>query len=84
MNSDDPIDDDKDDETYRHLRSQGYQFCDKPVALHCFNNDLNRLVDPSNNAVTCDVDLGLRCDFFCDDYKVKVACCYCPPDAIGE
>ena len=80
MNGDDPIDDDVDDETYRSLRSKGYDFCKKPVDIQCNKAQSGLSVD---DTVTCDVDIGLRCPFFCDDYKIKVKCCYCPPAAIG-
>ena len=84
MNSDSPADD-TDDETYRNLRSHGFQFCEKPVAVQCKNIPLNQVIDPATaSEVTCDVDLGLKCSYFCDDYEVRVACCYCPPKSKGE
>ena len=83
MNSD-GIDDGVDDETYSSLRSRGYKFCKDPVAIQCANSRTNETVSPEADVVTCNVNLGLKCSVFCDDYKIKVACCYCPPSAIGQ
>ena len=85
MNSDSPANDEVDDETWRSLRSRGYAVCEKPVAIQCFSETDSLLVDPERNIdVTCDVDIGLKCQFFCSDYKVRAACCYCPPQSIGK
>lgn len=72
-----------DNELYSTLRSKGYKFCDKPVDIQCFNTGVGRLVQPGDFGTVCSVETGLSCSIFCEDYKIRVACCYCPPKAIG-
>lgn len=83
MDSDDPEADDIDIETYSKLRSEGYQFCEKPVDIQCYDTTDSQLVQNSFS-VSCDVNVGLSCSFFCSNYKIRVACCYCSPPSIGK
>ena len=85
MNSDDPKSGEVDIETYDALRSAGYSFCEKPVDIQCKNIGANTLVTGTETiGATCSVSNGLTCNFFCDDYEVRVACCYCSPKPIGK
>ncbi|XP_076811797.1 uncharacterized protein LOC143458809 [Clavelina lepadiformis] len=82
MDADTTIDDDTQDETLPALRRSGYKFCAKPVDIQCYNYASQKVI--ANPAFgTCSVDIGFSCQVFCDDYKVRVACCYCPPKAVG-
>ena len=83
MDADTTIDDDTQDETLPALRRSGYKFCAKPVDIQCYNYASQKVI--ANPAFgTCSVDIGFSCQVFCDDYKVRVACCYCPPKAVGK
>lgn len=82
MNSGGVSADDLEDESYTALRQAGYQFCGSPVDIQCYNHALESTTT-SDTTTICDKNLGARCNFLCDDLSVRVACCYCPPDAIG-
>nr|XP_039263036.1 uncharacterized protein LOC120339059 isoform X1 [Styela clava] len=74
-------DENGEDETYTTLRKKGNQFCKSPVDIQCYN-----YATTSENigfSTVCNVNLGLSCSLLCDDYAVRVACCYCPPEATG-
>nr|CAB3266741.1 sushi, von Willebrand factor type A, EGF and pentraxin domain-containing protein 1-like [Phallusia mammillata] len=84
MNGDDPSKNfGVDTETYASLRNKGYNFCEKPTEIQCYNIASQGLVQPGDFGVVCSLETGLTCSLFCDDYKIRVACCYCPPKAIG-
>lgn len=82
MNSGPPDDTGTEDETYRRLREAGETFCESPVDIQCYNWAKKSIGPPAFSEV-CNKDLGLTCSLLCDDYSVRVACCYCPPAAIG-
>jgi len=71
-------------ETYVALRKHGYKFCREPAAIQCFNLKAKLFYKSGIFGTTCSLDNGLQCSFLCDDWQVRVACCYCPPDAIGK
>lgn len=82
MNSGGPDESGDEEETYSKLRTHGYNFCAVPVDIQCLNSATKSLA--LGDFARCEVLLGLSCKFFCDDFYVRVACCYCPPSAIGE
>nr|XP_018667440.1 sushi, von Willebrand factor type A, EGF and pentraxin domain-containing protein 1-like isoform X1 [Ciona intestinalis] len=84
MNSDTPNDDGSEIETFNEQRKNGYSFCKSPVDIQCYNLALGRTITKEDTAAgQCSVDFGYSCNFLCDDYKIRVACCYCPPPVIG-
>ena len=86
MNSDDPSTSENDVETYDRLRDAGYSFCEKPVDIQCRTVGGHKLIEEEDNAlgVQCSRSFGLTCNFFCDDYELRVACCVCAPDPVGK
>jgi len=83
MNSDDPNSEENDVETYDHLRDAGYSFCEEPVDLQCRIVSTQEIVEGVTLGAACLLSTGLTCNFFCDDYEVRVACCVCSPDPVG-
>ncbi len=71
-----------DDEKFESLRRRGYDICEKPKGVECW--DIYTNTDATQGSeVYCSVSEGLFCDFICSDYAIRVACCKCTPKTVG-
>ncbi|CAG5096440.1 Oidioi.mRNA.OKI2018_I69.XSR.g14619.t2.cds [Oikopleura dioica] len=75
-------DDDTDDEKFESLRRRGYDICEKPKGVQCWDIYTNTEATYGSE-VYCSVSEGLFCDFICSDYAIRVACCKCTPKTVG-